>query len=103
MNDNEKTQEYVPDTGDNDEVEIIEVVGVDEDLPAPSASLVDECDDSDDVVLTLDGDLAPEDDDLDEEPAEPPAPEVDPGVLETELVQRLRADYDNLRKRVSRE
>jgi molecular chaperone GrpE len=114
MSDSDKTQDYLPETSDNDDVEIIEVVGVDEDLPAPSASLTDEMADSEDVVLTLDGDGDPSGEESETDPIEPASPEsaaqtdrgapsLEPGVLETELVQRLRADYDNLRKRVSRE
>jgi len=110
MNDNDNSQEYAPEIGESDDVEIIEVVGIDEDVPAPSASPGDEAIASEDVILTLDAepeivDESAEAADTDASGAmpgkEPPA--VDPNAVESELVQRLRADYDNLRKRVARE
>jgi len=108
MSENDKSPEYRPDALDSEEVEILEVVGVDDDIPAPSAALEDEAlASSDEVVLTLDADADLETEPEDEPapaPSEPsPAPSVDPLLVESELVQRLRADYDNLRKRVARE
>ena len=112
MNDNDETPGFRPDAGESDDVEILEVVGVDDDIPAPSGEADDRLPaDPDEVVLTLDADSGEdlaeaEESERDAEtegPAEPEIPEVDPALLESELVQRLRADYDNLRKRVARE
>jgi molecular chaperone GrpE len=93
---------------DADEVEILEVVGIDDDIPAPSAAPPEQdAADSEDIVLTLDADAEPElESAADPEPQAAAASEGlagDPSLVETELVQRLRADYDNLRKRIGRE
>jgi len=106
MSDNEKAPEFEPDmASDAGDVEILEVVGVDDDLPAPSASNGGEEDD--DVVFTLDADVdteigeeGPEFEGLSGEEA---APEPESSLDDSEALSRLRADYDNLRKRVARE
>jgi len=106
MSDNEKNQEFEPDPADeHGDVEILEVVGVDDDMPAPSAGRRGEGSEPDDVVFTLDADT---ESDFVEEPTrtemEPiEAPVEAPSEPESELLARLRADYDNLRKRVARE
>jgi molecular chaperone GrpE (heat shock protein) len=111
MSDNEKAQKYDPDSfADAGDVEILEVVGVDDDVPAPSAAESE--DDSDEVVLQLDADTDASDDDetgFAERPGEgssstpASADDSEPAGGESELLRRLRADYDNLRKRVARE
>lgn len=85
-----RPQEPPPDVHD-DEIEILEVVGVDEDAPPGSADA-----DPDEVVL-----------EFDEGPpsrgvAAPPVPSPKEESARTRLV-RLQADFENLRKRVERE
>lgn len=85
---------------EHDDVEILEVVGVDKDAPAPDATE----EDADEIVLAFDdeddrgGDEAEAGEAVPAESPAAPAPACD-----TEQVQRLRADYDNLVKRVERE
>ena len=107
MSDNDKVPKFEPDmTSESGEVEILEVVGVDEDLPAPSATDV-EATDADDVVFTLDADDETDSDQeipaAQEDSTDESQTESGPRADESELLARLRADYDNLRKRVSRE
>jgi len=91
------------------EVEIIEVVAVHdevsgasppdsgvEDPPQPRESPQDE--DPEEFVLSLD-----DDDDCDALKASMASAEEDRESVDTVLVDRLRADYDNLRKRIDRE
>ena len=108
MTDNEGLSEFVPDgQDDGEDVEILEVVGVDEDRdhetfpqlpvapdPKPQAESSPE---DEEYVLDMDdpgaGILAD---------AEEESPEDGPDSDRTRLI-RLRADYDNLRKRIDRE
>jgi molecular chaperone GrpE len=99
---------------DGDDVEIIEVVGVDEDAPAPSFEEEDPAPRPEEVLLRFDedGDMRTQTDTANEVmPGSTGAPswggpptqrEVEARV-DAELIQRLRADYENLRKRVDRE
>lgn len=109
MSENEKAQEFEPDPAiEPGDVEILEVVGVDEDVPAPSAA-DDDVTDPDDVVFTLDADVESTPDaqeaadgaDGFEKTEAGTSPEE--SAAESEILARLRADYDNLRKRVARE
>src|SRR5215510_11242235 len=65
---------------DDDDIEILEVVGVDENEAPPEEA-------SDEVELVFD-----------DEPRSPA-----PDVADRERFQRLAADFDNLKKRVDRE
>lgn len=105
MSKNEKAQEFEPDTStESGEVEILEVVGVDEDMPAPSVTDQQEIDPNE-VVFTLDGEFEAglEGDSQEYEGPTTGEGEREPSVDESEVLARLRADYDNLRKRVARE
>jgi len=107
MSENDKVPKFEPDlTSESGDVEILEVVGVDEDLPAPSAADV-EVEDPDDVVFTLDADDEADSDQeiaaLQSDSSEESQSDSESLADESELLARLRADYDNLRKRVSRE
>ena len=103
MAENERVSDVSPEADIGDDVEIVEVVGIDEDpdpfgsasgLAPPAGPAGDE------YVLDLDdphgGILA--------DPPETPARSAEAGAESdrTRLV-RLRADYDNLRKRIDRE
>lgn len=85
-----------PDVHADDEIEILEVVGLDED--AAPGSAVDEADpeDSSEIVLEFGDEPATAGDRP--EPATPPAPTV-----ALERFVRLQADFENLRKRSERE
>ena len=103
MAENERVHDVFPEAEDGDDVEIVEVVGIDEDPDpfgtvsglAPGAGR-----DGDEYVLDLDdphgGILA--------DPPKTPVRSAEVGTESdrTRLV-RLRADYDNLRKRIDRE
>jgi molecular chaperone GrpE len=91
-----------PEAGESDDVEILEVVGLDDDDPAPagdgrgpaSPGARDE-----EVLLALEAPAAPA-----AFPTDAAAPTAEaPPASERELLLRLRADYDNLRKRIERE
>lgn len=102
MNEEDKPLDFQHDTGEADDVEILEVVGVDEDAPALDGSpdvAEPDPEQPNEILLAFD------DDDEAAEPAEAPAapePEEDAGATEDRLL-RLRADYENLRKRITRE
>ncbi len=85
-----RPQEPPPDVHD-DEIEILEVVGVDEDAPPASADA-----DPDEVVLEFDEGPPSR------EVAARPAPSPEEESARARLV-RLQADFENLRKRVERE
>jgi len=96
----------------DDEIEIIEIVGMDEDSPAarprkdepPLEKLDTEAypDDGDEIVVELDDDE--EVLDADRVVAFPPEPSIEaPDVSEEERLLRLTADFDNFKKRVERE
>ena len=96
MSENEKTQEFETDTAaEAGDVEILEVVGVDDDVPAPSAATADE--EGDDVVFTIDADFEPGSEPQAPEVNGPSAEEPEPesSEPESEILSRLRADYDN--------
>jgi molecular chaperone GrpE (heat shock protein) len=87
---NAKPRTSVPRGHEEDEVEILEVVGLDEGTPAPRAEEIE-------VQFEDDGSGAGE-------PARPAAPPPRSGeVLERERYLRLYADFENLKKRVERE
>ncbi|HXV75051.1 MAG TPA: nucleotide exchange factor GrpE [Candidatus Polarisedimenticolaceae bacterium] len=100
MSDSERDLADRWDEHDDDEIEIIEIVGLDDDSPA--ASRVDRLaldgGDDDELVIELDDD---------EERADPiaaPSDVPDPTVVDdNERFARLSADFENLRKRMDRE
>jgi molecular chaperone GrpE len=101
MNDQEKQPEFVLDA-ESDDVEILEVVGIDEGAAPPSLDLDDDDDDDDEVVLFgSPGASSSPDDATDEPESAEPASVTD--AADDEQFLRLRADYDNLRKRIDRE
>ena len=108
MSENEKAQKFEPDlAAEPGDVEILEVVGIDDDMPAPSAASGGEEPDPEDVVFTLDADIEPGPEQgvpsLESQATEVSEQESESRADESELLARLRADYDNLRKRVARE
>jgi molecular chaperone GrpE len=102
MKDDDKTQSFHEDLGDSDEVEILEVVGMDEDVPPPGGA--DRADDRrahepHEVVLAFDegAEASPDrgggrifDDAL-------------ANLSDRDQLHRLRSDYENLRRRIDRE
>lgn len=96
MSDRDKQPEFVLDT-DSDEVEILEVVGIDEGAAPPSPDL-----DEEEVVLFGSPGVGASSDDATDEP-ESAAPASAADAPDDEPFLRLRADYDNLRKRIDRE
>jgi molecular chaperone GrpE len=112
MSNTETSEEMVLDLGldDDHEIEIVEVVGLDEDSPGASA-VVD--DDPDEVILSLDSP------DLDDDDSEPEASleraDVSsvhagavvgagpPELTAEERLLRIQADFENFKKRVERE
>lgn len=76
-----------PEDQSDDDIEIVEVVGLDEDSPGATA-----VEDDGDLVL-----------DLDEAPPAGPAQPEPPASADTERLIRLRAEFDNLERRVERE
>lgn len=101
MNESERTPDLDTDVETNDDVEILEVVGVEED----SERLPHEPDPSEDpgdlneYVLDLDN---PDDGGLADR-VDPAAPAGSARSSDLTRLVRLRADYDNLRKRIDRE
>ncbi len=93
----DKDNGFVPEPLDDGEVEILEVVGIDEDGVAPAPSSAGEDDDARDVVVSF-GRAA-------ESPASRDGSRGAGGnrAQEHDQFVRLRADYENLRKRVDRE
>ena len=98
---------FQQDPGSDDEIEILEIVGLDEDAPplgATDAPVVEESE-SDEMVLTFeeDGDGSPA-----APVAAPAAPEENGDahngpISHREQFVRLQADFDNFRKRVERD
>jgi molecular chaperone GrpE len=86
---------------ENDDIEIIEVIGLDEDSPAPSTSCggaqSEESHGLEEVVLDFD--------DAEEESPGSPAPGADKHgqFSDRERVLRLQADFENFQKRTERE
>jgi molecular chaperone GrpE len=89
---NANVQGFQPDTGDDDEIEILEVVGLDEDSPAarPVESPSDEADEDE---ITVDFD----------ESSDGAGGIDEPAVTEFDRLARLKADFENFKKRVERE
>lgn len=96
----------------DEEIEIIEVVGLDEDSPAarprknkPPVQRVEaeaRPEEGEEIVVELDGDETLLDDDTMVDFQLETSPEV-PEVCEEERLLRLTADFDNFKKRVERE
>jgi len=85
-----------------DDIEILEIVGLDEDAPAPGIDSHSVPDERDEVLLTFDDEAEAGEPDLREaerriEPAGPGEAQDDERLL------RLQADFDNFKKRVDRE
>ena len=102
MSENERAPDFAEDAGNGDEIEILEVVGVDDQDPSgagPGPAGEEEPEDWNEYVLDLD---SPNGGILADPPENAPDSEPDPNSDRTRLV-RLRADYDNLRKRIDRE
>jgi len=99
VNRDAKMRHLEPDTGEDDEIEILEVIGLDEDSPAAGAVVAS--DDDGEITLRFD------------EVSRPAAgvtisaDEVGngraPSVSEREMLGRLQADFENFKKRVERE
>jgi molecular chaperone GrpE len=104
MAEHDRRSEFVPDPDDSDDVEIVEVVGLDEEAGAgPERSAPRSGGDGDrspnEYLLDLD---SPDGDRLTESGAA--AGGTDDGeVSDHQRLLRARADYDNLRKRIDRE
>lgn len=108
MEENERTSDFCSDSGDNDEVEILEVIGIEDDLgqAPPEESFESAADDE--YLLDLDAPPSGLNDTggLVAEAGDYSASVIDnDGDTETDrqILMRLRADYDNLRKRIDRE
>jgi molecular chaperone GrpE len=129
----EKGQLFQQDLAEDDEIEILEVIGLDEDSPAAGFTVPESEPEPEEIILTIDGDeeeeipYATRPPDAEAEPAEPVTPPPEPpadlppepptdraeeaeadvevGVEGTEAEQllRLRADFENYKKRVERE
>jgi molecular chaperone GrpE len=111
MADDKNAKDVAVSDGDSGEVEIIEVVAVQEDTdgPPPASGEEDRLaprepspdEEPDEFFLSLD-----DDDEADARGGlleAPPEPDATSAPDENELIVRLRADYDNLRKRIDRE
>jgi molecular chaperone GrpE len=125
----EKGQSFQQDLAEDDEIEILEVIGLDEDSPAAGFAIPESEPEPDEIVLTLDGDeeeeipfaspppavaegpaepVTPAEEELPADlPAEPPEAETEDEAgaegTEAEQLLRLRADFENYKKRVERE
>jgi len=98
------TDEESPDRGsaDDEEIEILEVIGLDEDSPAARPKRSAEATESEaesDVVLVVDESEPPEI----PEPAREASLGADAAQADAELAARLAADFEGLRRRVERE
>jgi len=90
---------YQEDMDDSDDIEIIEIIGLDDDAPASAASAdedeaeerAEEQPDPDEIVLEFEADQV--------------GPDVDGSETaeETDRILRLQADFENYKKRVERE
>jgi molecular chaperone GrpE len=90
-----------PDSIELDDIEILEIVGMDEDAPAPGIGAESEQEDDNEILLSFDEDADAgvairEGKDLPERPGGPAAADQD-------QLLRLQADFDNFKKRVDRE
>jgi molecular chaperone GrpE len=115
MDENERFIDHSPDTGESDEVEIIEVVGVDDAPPGQSAAAFEPIGDDGELrndEYLLDFDEPPSslngDGVVVSEPSSCATGTLDvngdgDGETDHQRLMRLRADYDNLRKRIDRE
>lgn len=91
MSEREEYLEFGADAAESDDVEILEVVGVDGAAAPPGVSARET------AGIPVDGSMGQED------VAQGSTPE-DPGAsTDDDPLRRLRADYDNLRKRIDRE
>jgi len=85
-----------------DDIEILEIVGLDEDAPAPGIGTDYGSEDEEEVLLSFDDDAgagglaAREDEELSDRPGAK-------GFAEQDQLLRLQADFDNFKKRVDRE
>lgn len=80
---------------EDEEIEIVEIVGLDEDAPPSSAheeAVEDDPGAADEIELRFDEEAAPE-----------PEPSRPPDEAERERILRLHADFENTRKRLERE
>jgi len=87
------------DLEENDDIEIIEVIGLDEDSPAPAAGSAPGAagDSSDEVVLDFDSEA-----EISGLLSEQPNGDLR-DVPDSERLLRLKADFDNFKKRIDRE
>lgn len=92
MSTNANIQGFQPDTGDDDEIEILEVVGLEEDSPAARA-VESDGDEAEEAEVTVDFD--------DESRLE--GGESDSFITDRERLTRLQADFENFKKRIERE
>lgn len=100
--DRKPDESFFQDDGSADEIEIIEIVGMDDDAPAPSVKSRAKDADEDEIVLDLDGSA---DDDGAEAAGRAAAAGnggEDTAPTEDQFV-RLQADFENFKTRVERE
>lgn len=106
MDKENKYPEFTPRSGDSEEVEILEVVGLDTDgasAPGPPAVSPEAgSDDPDDYLLDFD-DAEPSMSADATTPGGGNAAGAEAGESDHQRLLRVRADYDNLRKRIDRE
>ena len=85
---------------DTDDIEILEVVGLNDDAPPPSDRDIEEIEVS---FEESDGDVALENDPDARPSASPPAPRAEDEKPLRERFLRLQADFENFKKRMDRE
>lgn len=114
MEEKDRMTDRLPDTGDGDDVEILEVIGVEDSFSEPALDEpFESCRGSDELghdEYLLDFDEPPPGlsvgDGMIPDPRDYGNRSVDPernGETDRQKLMRLRADYDNLRKRIDRE
>jgi len=102
MSEQDKSRDFLRDVDESDEVEILEVIGLDEgSAGAPAAVDTDDAvfdEEAGEFVLSLDGDPGSNGGRIRNR-----QPGTGEGLSDRQRFLRLRADYDNLQKRIDRE
>ena len=103
MSEQEKNQNFAVDTSEAEEMEILEVVGMDRDSAPPTVDEPPSPGEPPDDVFVYGDEANAEPPSLDVETSEPDTGPAAGPLTEEQQLLRLRADYDNLRKRIDRE
>ena len=103
MSEQEKIPDFAVETDDLEEMEILEVVGMDRDSAPPTVEQPASVGEPPEDSFAYGDEAEPGPSSPDAETFEPDAGSASVPLTEEQQLMRLRADYDNLRKRIERE